>query len=135
MSGTWISTAAGSVEAVAWSLDSLVTSSPATPAVRASGSGTESDECSWQTDPIRVTRPPSAEVPIASTPPSECYAPRMGDSGLSRLVGSGLEYEAGDGVGEPVDVFVLCPLSLEDEAVVDLDGGDGPEDVAYVVLG
>jgi len=28
-----------------------------TPAMRASGSGTESDECSWQADPIRVTRP------------------------------------------------------------------------------
>lgn len=31
--------------------------------------------------------------------------------------------------------FVLGPLSVDDEAVMYLDGSERPEDVAYVVLG
>ena len=64
MSGTWISAAAGSAAGVAWFLDSLVTTSPATPTVRALLSGTESDECSSHAESDPGSLDPSAEVPI-----------------------------------------------------------------------
>jgi hypothetical protein len=81
MSGTWISAAAGSAAGVAWFLDSLVTTSPATPTVRALLSGTESDECSPHAESDPGALDPSADVLIART------SPRVG-LGSESLIGA-----------------------------------------------